>query len=61
MKTYLMDTEDLINHLSLTSKQIEMGFNNIIKIQNMCEDYSILKTLKIPFLKPKKYNIQIDN
>ena len=59
--TYLMDTEDLINHLSLTSKQIEMGFNNIIKIQNMCEDYSILKTLKIPFLKPKKYNIQIDN
>ena len=53
--TYLMDTEDLINHLRLTDEEIEKGFNNILKIQNSCEDYSIMKPLNIPSLKWNEY------
>lgn len=54
--TYLMDTEDLIRHLDLTREEIEKSFENIIKIQNSCEDYSIMKPLKIPSLKWNDYN-----
>lgn len=54
--TYLMDTNDLIEHLDLNEFEIETAFNNIIKIQNSCEDYSILKPLNIPSLKWNDYS-----
>ena len=58
--TYLMDTDDLINHLELDEEEINIAFNNIIKIQNSCEEYSIMKSLNIPTLKWNNYdNIEI--
>lgn len=54
--TYLMDTEELVSHLDLAEEEIEIAFNNIIKIQNSCEDYSILKSLNIPSLKWNEYS-----
>lgn len=54
--TYLMDTKDLKEHLTLSEEEIEKAFNSIIKIQNLCEDYSILKPLNIPTLKWKDYS-----
>ena len=58
--TYLMDTDDLISHLDLTEEELNIAFNNILKIQNSCEDYSIMKSLKIPSLKWNDYsNIEV--
>jgi DNA polymerase-3 subunit alpha len=54
--TYLMSTEDLENHLDLTKEELEKAYNSILKIQNLCEDYSILKPLKIPSLKWNNYD-----
>ena len=53
--TYLMDTEDLENHLDLTREELDIAYKNILKIGELCEDYSILKPLKIPSLKWKTY------
>lgn len=53
--TYLMDTEDLEDHLDLTREELDIAYNNILKIGELCEDYSILKPLKIPSLKWKTY------
>ena len=58
--TYLMDEEDLRNHLNLSNEELEIAYNNILKIQNLCEDYSIMKSLKIPSLKWQDYsNIKV--
>lgn len=54
--TYLMDTEDLENHLELTREEIDKAYSNILHIKDLCEDYSILKPLKIPSLKWNEYN-----
>lgn len=54
--TYLMDTEDLIKHLSLTSQEIERGFHNIEKVRDLCEDFDIKKPLKIPTLQWNDYS-----
>lgn len=48
--TYMMDTEELESHLSLTDEQLEIAYQNIRKIKEMCSDYSLLKPLKIPEL-----------
>lgn len=57
--TYLMDTEDLENHLDLTREELDTAYDNIIKIQNLCSDYSILKPLKIPSLRWKQHYSQL--
>lgn len=57
--TYLMDTEDLEAHLDLSQEELQIAYNNILQIQNLCEDYSILKPLKIPSLKWNEYNVEI--
>lgn len=54
--TYLMDTEDLENHLDLTREELDEAYQNIIDIGNKCEDYSIMKPLKIPSLKWNTYH-----
>lgn len=54
--TYLMDTKDLENHLDLSREELDLAYNNILHIKELCEDYSILKPLKIPSLKWNYYN-----
>lgn len=48
--TYLMDTEELESYLDLTGAELEIAYNNIRNIKNMCKDFSLLKPLKIPEL-----------
>ena len=54
--TYMMDTEELESHMDLTHEELEEAYNNIRNIAAMCEEYSLLKPLKIPALqwKPSK-------
>ena len=49
--TYMMDTEELESHMDLTPDELEEAYNNIRYIKSVCEDYSLLKPLKIPELK----------
>ena len=49
--TYLMGTEEIEKYFSyLTQEQLELAYSNILRIKNMCEDYTIKKPLKIPQL-----------
>ena len=54
--TYMMDTEELESHMDLTIEELEEAYANTRRIAAMCEDYSLLKELKIPALqwKPSK-------
>lgn len=55
--TYLMDTAELKSHLTnISEEDINKAFENIIKIQNSCEDYTIRKSLVIPTLKWNNYD-----
>lgn len=52
--TYLMGTDELESFFTyLTREQIDRAYQTILTIKNMCEDYSLLKPLKIPQLKWK--------
>ena len=55
--TYMMDTEELESHMDLTPEELEEAYSNIRRIAAMCEDYSLLKPLRIPELKWKEYSI----
>ena len=48
--TYMMDTAELESHLDLTREELDTAYANIHNIKEMCEDYSLLKPLKIPQL-----------
>ena len=48
--TYMMDTQELENHMDLTEQELQTAYQNILNIYEMCEDYSLLKPLKIPQL-----------
>ena len=54
--TYMMNTEELESHMDLTDEELEEAYRNIRNIAAMCEDYSLMKPLKIPALqwKPSK-------
>ena len=54
--TYMMSTEEIESYLKkdLTEEEIQIGYENILKISEMCENYSLLKPLKIPELTWKK-------
>ena len=54
--TYMMDTEELESHMDLTPDELEEAYNNIRRIAAMCEDYSLLKPLRIPELKWKDFD-----
>ena len=60
--TYLMNTEELESYLSkyLTREQLDYAYSNILKIKNLCEDFSLLKPLKIPSLE-WKIPTRVDN
>lgn len=51
--TYMMDTEELESHMDLTPDELEEAYYNIRRIAAMCEDFSLLKPLRIPELKWK--------
>lgn len=57
--TYLMTDSEIKDYMEkfIGIKNIEKAYSNINKIKSMCEDYSLLKSLKIPNLKWKKPNI----
>ena len=48
--TYMMNTEELESHMDLTKEELHIAYQNIHNIKEMCEDYSLLKPLKIPQL-----------
>ena len=49
--TYLMSTDELESYFPYFSKiQLTTAYSNIEKIKDMCEDFSLLKELKIPSL-----------
>ena len=48
--TYMMNTEELESHMDLTIEELEEAYANTRRIAAMCEDYSLLKELKIPAL-----------
>ena len=56
--TYMMGSQELESYLTyLTEDEIQTAYQNIIKIKESCEDYTLLKPLKIPSLSwknPKK-------
>ena len=55
--TYMMDTEELESHMDLTEEELRIAYDNIHHIKEMCEDYSLLKPLKIPQLMWKESKI----
>ena len=60
--TYMMGTEELESYFSyLTREQLDEAYLTIKKIADSCEDYSILKPLKIPNLKWKDFNCEISD
>lgn len=54
--TYLMGTEELEGFINnyLLEEEIQEAYRNILKIKDMCEDYSFKKPLKIPSLEWRK-------
>ena len=54
--TYLLKDDEMDEYLlkSITEEEIEIGYKNILKIKEMCEDYNLEKELKIPRLKWKE-------
>ena len=59
--TYMMDTAELESHMDLTREELDKAYTNILKIKDMCEDYNLLKPLKIPQLMWKDLgNYKID-
>ena len=54
--TYLMGTEELESYMSeyMTQSDFQYAYENILKIKNMCEDFSFKKPLKIPSLEWRK-------
>lgn len=56
--TYLMGTEELESYFGYFSQeQLQIAYRNILKIKDMCEDYSLLKPLYIPQLPWKESKI----
>lgn len=52
--TYMMKTDELESYFNyLTEDELQVAYQNILKIKDMCEDYSLMKPLKIPKLKWK--------
>ena len=56
--TYMMDTQELESHMDLTEAELEEAYRNIYRIAAMCEDYSLIKQLKIPALQWKEPDIK---
>lgn len=54
--TYMMNTEELESYFGYFSReQLEKAYRSILRIREVCEDYSLLKPLRIPELEWYKY------
>ena len=55
--TYLMNDEEIYHYMeeSLGTETIQKAYQTIEEIRNKCEDYSLMKSLKIPRLNWKRY------
>lgn len=60
--TYLMGTEEIEGFFKLYTDDyiLQKSYQNILKIKDMCEDYTLKKELKIPSLIWKEPNQKID-
>ena len=60
--TYMMNDEEIRSFFSyLTDEQIERAYTSINEIKDKCEDFSILRPLKIPSLPWRKFNKHSQN
>lgn len=61
--TYLMNTQELESYMNdyFDEEIFQTGYKNIEEIANKCEDYSLLKPLKIPQLKWKTPKLNVIN
>ena len=58
--TYMMSTEELESFFD-EKEMLQDAYQNILKIKDMCEDYSLLKPLKIPeLIWPKPQGLPLD-
>lgn len=59
--TYLMNDEEIRDYFKdyMNEEELQAAYQNIIKIKDMCEDYSIKKPLNIPRLDWKSSNRDI--
>lgn len=50
--TYLMNTEEIYEYMEQTlgEEVLQKAFNNILEIKEKCEDYSLMRPLRIPYL-----------
>ena len=50
--TYLMSTEEIYEYMEQTlgEEVLQKAFNNILKIKEKCKDYSLMRSLRIPYL-----------
>ena len=57
--TYLMSDEEIYHYMeeSLGEEVIQTAYRNIEEITNKCEDYTLLKPLKIPRLNWKRFEL----
>lgn len=59
--TYMMGTDELESYFDyLTEEELQIAYKNILKIKNMCEDYSLEKPLKIPQLSWNEPKLKIE-
>lgn len=59
--TYMMGTEELESYMDLSDEELETAYKNIRYIKNMCQDFSLMKPLRIPELPWKTFNPNIDS
>ena len=56
--TYLMNTEEIESYMlkEMGEEVLQKAYRTILEIKDKCEDYSLMKPLKIPRLNWKSYN-----
>ncbi len=56
--TYLMDTSEIEHYFHyFSNEQLQTAYRNILKIKNMCQDFSLLRPLRIPELYWKNFPV----
>ena len=60
--TYLMNDEEIYHYMkeSLGEEVIQRAYQTIEEIKDKCEDYSLMKSLKIPRLNWKEYTVSTE-
>ncbi len=57
--TYMMSTEELEEYFDyLSREELDTAYQNILEIKDKCEDYSLIRSLKIPSLEWKEPKVK---